>query len=199
MKCTIQPQQRNNNKIMSNICSVPPLGAAIHIPAELNSANNTINSANISDDTDDDRERSMTLGSEFDIIMKDGRGMSMSDYYYNTNNSNSRLRGDSTASASNFLNGLFDQSFISVPEVVSSSHQEEEEEGQQQHEQHLLSNLSQQLAPIGGGGQSSINNNMKNDTNNIKKMMISHTPPTQFGINSYENSHFGKRMRSGVS
>ena len=198
MKCTIQPQQRNNNKIMSNICSVPPLGAAIHIPAELNSANNTINSANISDDTDDDRERSMTLGSEFDIIMKDGRGMSISDYYYNTNNSNSRLRGDSTASASNFLNGLFDQSFISVPEVVSSSHQEEEEE-QQQHEQHLLSNLSQQLAPIGGGGQSSINNNMKNDTNNIKKMMISHTPPTQFGINSYENSHFGKRMRSGVS
>jgi hypothetical protein len=190
---TTQAQQNDEQHLLT-----ATTGAAIHIPAELNSANNTINSANISDDTDDDRERSMTLGSEFDIIMKDGRGMSISDYYYNTNNSNSRLRGDSTASASNFLNGLFDQSFISVPEVVSSSHQEEEEE-QQQHEQHLLSNLSQQLAPIGGGGQSSINNNMKNDTNNIKKMMISHTPPTQFGINSYENSHFGKRMRSGVS
>ena len=27
--------------------------------------------------------------------------------------------------------------------------------------------------------------------------MISHTPPTQFGT-SYENSHFGKRMRAGV-
>jgi hypothetical protein len=193
---TATTQQQNEQHLLSATTA----GATIHIPAELNSANNTINSANISDDTDDDRERSMTLGSEFDIIMKDGRGMSISDYYYN--NSNSRLRGDSTASASNFLNGLFDQSFITVPEVVSSSHQEGEveEEQQQQYEQNSLSNLSQQLAPIGGGGQSSINNNMKNDTNNIKKkMMISHTPPTQFGLNSYEYSHFGKRMRSGVS
>jgi hypothetical protein len=198
LTATTQAQQNNEQHLLSATTA----GAAIHIPAELNSANNTINSANISDDTDDDRERSMTLGSEFDIIMKDGRGMSISDYYYNTNNNsnNSRLRGDSTASASNFLNGLFDQSFISVPEVVSSSHQDEEQQ-QQQYEQHSLSNLSQQ--PIGGGGgggqSSSINNNMKNDTNNIKKMMISHTPPTQFGINSYENSHFGKRMRLGVS
>ena len=162
-------------------------------------ANITINSANISDDTDDDRERSITLGSEFDIVMKDGRGMSISDYY-NNNNNNSRLRGDSTASASNFLNGLFDQSFINVPEtVVSSSHQdgeEEEEEEQQLQNEQSMSNLPQsQQSPI-GGGQS---NYMKNDNNNIKKMMISHTPPTQFGLNSYENSHFGKRMRSGVS
>jgi hypothetical protein len=191
LTATTQAQQNNEQHLLSATTA----GAAIHIPAELNSANNTINSANISDDTDDDRERSMTLGSEFDIIMKDGRGMSISDYYYNTNNNsnNSRLRGDSTASASNFLNGLFDQSFISVPEVVSSSHQkEQQQQQQQQYEQNSLSNLSQQ--PIGGGGQSS----MKNDTN-TKKMMISHTPPTQFGINSYENSHFGKRMRSGVS
>ena len=191
---TATTQEQQNEQ---HLLSATP-AAAINIPAELNSANNTINSANISDDTDDDRERSMTLGSEFDIVMKDGRGMSISDYY-NNNNNNSRLRGDSTASASNFLNGLFDQSFINVPEtVVSSSHQdgeEEEEERQLQNEQ-SMSNLPQsQQSPI-GGGQS---NYMKNDNNNIKEMKISHTPPTQFGLNSYENSHFGKRMRSGVS
>ena len=62
-----------------------------------------------------------------------------------------RLRGDSTASASHFLNGLF-------------------HEKQQSHPPRACDGL----------------------------MTIAHTPPTQM-LNSYENSHFGKRMRAGVS
>ena len=36
------------------------------------------------------------------------------------------------------------------------------------------------------------------ETRSQSSIMIAHTPPTQMGT-SYENSHFGKRMRAGVS
>jgi hypothetical protein len=68
-----------------------------------------------------------------------------------------RSRGDSTASASHFLNGLF------------HNHQLQQQPPSQAraHGQHVMT-------------------------------AVAHTPPTQMG-NSYENSHFGKRMRAGVS
>ncbi|KAL3809918.1 hypothetical protein ACHAXA_005332 [Cyclostephanos tholiformis] len=191
---------------------------------------------NDDDGHDDDRVRSLTLGSEFDLSWivggtKDGRGMSISSVggllaplgEYNNNATTSaavamddptvvssdvsasasdagrvqttmtqqqqqqqrqaagtstsaggvaqrwqqqqqqhmpapaRSRGDSTASASLFLNGLF-------------------------HHHHHQQQQQQQPPPPRPHGQHT--------------MMAAHTPPTQMG-NSYENSHFGKRMRAG--
>lgn len=131
---------------------------------------------------DDDRERSLTLGSEFDLgflMNKDGRGMSISGLLTpggdvpsggtavsgstsSTQNTAraatgggdaARERGDSTASQ--FLSGLY-----------------QEQTHKQQH----------------------------NNARGIQgsNATISHTPPTHMGT-SYENSHFGKRMRAGVS
>jgi hypothetical protein len=64
-----------------------------------------------------------------------------------------RLRGDSTASASQFLNELYNR---------------------HQYQLHQQARNPGQIS------------------------LMSHTPPTQMG-SSYENSHFGKRMRAGVS
>lgn len=64
-----------------------------------------------------------------------------------------RSRGDSTASASQFLNELYNRQQYPL-------HQQPRNQGQ--------------------------------------FSLMSHTPPTQMG-SSYENSHFGKRMRAGVS
>lgn len=76
-----------------------------------------------------------------------------------------RSRGDSTASASQFLNELYSSSNSNNRSQFQI--QQQRNQGKQQ-QQHATSSL------------------------------MSHTPPTQMG-SSYENSHFGKRMRAGVS
>lgn len=77
-----------------------------------------------------------------------------------------RSRGDSTASASQFLNELYSSNNININNRSQFQIQQPRNQGKQQ--QHATSSL------------------------------MSHTPPTQMG-SSYENSHFGKRMRAGVS
>ena len=81
-----------------------------------------------------------------------------------------RSRGDSTASASQFLNELYNSNNININNRSQFQIQQQRNQGQQQQQQqqHATSSL------------------------------MSHTPPTQMG-SSYENSHFGKRMRAGVS
>ena len=147
----------------------------INIPGKSN--NNGSNPQQDGDEnmTADDRERSLTLGSfDLNYIMGKERGLSISGLLTPmgvASNDNSagqqqqqheqlpaRLRGDSTASISQFLHGIYPQ--------PTATHQLP---------------TQQATATRAQGSQ-----------------MVAHTPPTQMGT-SYENSHFGKRMRAGVS
>ncbi len=152
----------------------------INIPGKSNNNDSNPQRDGDEDMTTEDRERSLTFGSfDLNYVMGKERGLSISGLLTPLGEpSNSavqqqpqqqqthqhiqlpaRLRGDSTASISQFLHGIY-------PQPITST---------QQHPTQQTTATRAQAS-----------------------QMVAHTPPTQMGT-SYENSHFGKRMRAGVS
>ena len=181
---------------------------------------------------DEERDRSLTMGSEFDQIFshlgKDGRGMSISGLLTPlgdamSEGTNTTAISGSTASTFNSVGvqqvaGAAPQSHLPrLPEYATSS-SSSGNNTMKMDVTPLTSNYSTATSiaiPVGRGrGESHgsatmflngiYNNNSSNATNLQQSQVqkhhqpISHTPPSHFGT-SYENSHFGKRMRAGVS
>jgi hypothetical protein len=180
------------------------------------------------DDDNDDRVRSLTLGSEFDLAwitggMKEGRGMSigsgaelltpLGDYNYN-NGSNNNANATKTSNESTAMaTAMMDDPTVVSSDVCASEPSTTDARrvrttgGQrwQQQQQHM---------PARSRGDSTAsatyflnglfhNHQQPQPPSQVRAhgqhaMTVAHTPPTQMG-NSYENSHFGKRMRAGVS
>lgn len=133
----------------------------------------------------DDRERSLTLGSEFDIgwvMGKDGRGMSISGLLTPLGDPVSEgmaAHQMANATATQHLpenTSTFPKS-AKIPVNASSN------------------NANSMSARARGDSTASVSQFLNGL---YPQQVISHTPPTQMGT-SYENSHFGKRMRAGVS
>eukprot|EP00573_Skeletonema_grethae_P004441 CAMPEP_0201694918 /NCGR_PEP_ID=MMETSP0578-20130828/7016_1 /ASSEMBLY_ACC=CAM_ASM_000663 /TAXON_ID=267565 /ORGANISM="Skeletonema grethea, Strain CCMP 1804" /LENGTH=635 /DNA_ID=CAMNT_0048180669 /DNA_START=165 /DNA_END=2072 /DNA_ORIENTATION=+ len=191
----------------------------------------------------DDRDRSLTMGSEFDQIFthlgKDGRGMSISGLL--TPLGDSMSEGTSTTAISGSTSSTFNSMGVMMggpqqsqqqqvhlprlPEGTTSSTSSAGGSGVMSMDTDttpLTSNYttsgssSSRAIPVGGArvrGESHgsaamflngiYNNNSSNSSSGLQQQQqqkhhqpISHTPPTHFGT-SYENSHFGKRMRAG--
>eukprot|EP00574_Skeletonema_japonicum_P006999 CAMPEP_0201724532 /NCGR_PEP_ID=MMETSP0593-20130828/8262_1 /ASSEMBLY_ACC=CAM_ASM_000672 /TAXON_ID=267983 /ORGANISM="Skeletonema japonicum, Strain CCMP2506" /LENGTH=661 /DNA_ID=CAMNT_0048215815 /DNA_START=209 /DNA_END=2194 /DNA_ORIENTATION=- len=196
---------------------------------------------------EEDRDRSLTMGSEFDQILshlgKDGRGMSISGLL--TPLGDAMSEGTSTTAISGSTSSTFNsmqqqQTHVQavgvggpqsqqvhlprLPEGISSSSSVSAGGGiMSMDTTPLTSNYtyltttttsSSRAIPVGGGGGARgrgeshgsaamflngiYNNNNSSSLQQQQKhhQPISHTPPSHFGT-SYENSHFGKRMRAG--
>jgi len=244
IKMASATQSRNNPNVQ--LPPPPPqsmlesvLTSYDHSNSSSNNSNNNNMNPSVSQQQDggdhadyQDRERSLTLGSEFDlayVMGKDGRGMSISgllgeaeefdhatsvatestapssssDHNHATN-VEPRDRSYSSISfgnaflprlpenntSANIMQPVDDDPISKEPEAIPSSLSGRARgdstasqflngiyNHQPQHE------LLQQQQHLGGGARD-------------QSQMIAHTPPTQMGT-SYENSHFGKRMRSG--
>ena len=158
---------------------------------------------------DDDRERSLTLGSVdlHSIVMgKDGRGLSFSglmtpagggDEHMSEGTAATHVSG-STSSTNHSAQAAPSNTDTLLPKLpehgstVSASIPVQTKtgapatsraRGDSTASQFLHGLMQQPLPPAQRRGQGPL---------------ISHTPPTQMGT-SYENSHFGKRIRAGVS
>ena len=184
----------NNNKNPSPTLSQQPYttGAlTISVPTEgsVAAAANQHLEQDGGNNLDADRERSLTLGSEFDlgyVMGKDGRGMSISG----------------------LLTPLGEPEMMDHETMVSDStgqhsttQQHTAEGGDSRHLPGLPEHgTAQQAIPASRARGDSTASQFVNGICNGPGLgkMISHTPPTQMGT-SYENSHFGKRMRAGVS
>lgn len=129
-------------------------------------------------------ERSSTVGSEFDlgyIMGKDGRGMSIIGEPIITD-------GESTVASSAVHQQVGGALMSSLPE-----HQAQQAIPQQQQQQQVVANPHRTRSRSRGDSTASFLNGLY-----PTQQPISHTPPTHMGT-SYENNHFGKRMRAGVS
>ncbi len=164
------------------------------------------------------------MGSEFDQIFthlgKDGRGMSISGLL--TPLGDSMSEGTSTTAISGSTSSTIHSMQVGggpqsqahlprLPEGTSSSGIMSMDTDTTP----LTSNYttsSSRAIPVGGGARgrgeshgsaAMFLNGIYNNNSSLQQQQkhhqpISHTPPSHFGT-SYENSHFGKRMRAGVS
>lgn len=126
-------------------------------------------------------ERSSTVGSEFDlgyIMGKDGRGMSIIGEPIITD-------GESTVSTTAA------QQQASGGALMSSLPEHQAAQAIPQQQQPVAANPHRTRARSRGDSTASFLNGMY-----PTQQPISHTPPTHMGT-SYENNHFGKRMRAG--
>lgn len=185
---------------------------SINLPDKAASSGNNTNQ----DADDDDRERSLTLGSEFDlgyIMGKDGRGMSISGLLTPlgepvmdgtiSEGTHTTAVTSSTSSTQHAAGGggAQDHQHLSqVPEHASSSAPIPTPAVNNTHRHNTRSRGDSTASFLNGLYQdqqqmSSVSTRSQGKKNNN---MIAHTPPTGLGA-SYENNHFGKRMRSGVS
>jgi len=129
-------------------------------------------------------ERSSTVGSEFDlgyIMGKDGRGMSIIGEPIITD-------GESTVASTAVHQQVGGTLMSSLPE-----HQTQQAIPQQRQQQPVVANPHRTRSRSRGDSTASFLNGLY-----PTQQPISHTPPTHMGT-SYENNHFGKRMRAGVS
>ena len=129
-------------------------------------------------------ERSSTVGSEFDlgyIMGKDGRGMSIIGEPIITD-------GESTVASTAVHQQVGGALMSSLPE-----HQTQQAISQQRQQQPVVANPHRTRSRSRGDSTASFLNGLY-----PTQQPISHTPPTHMGT-SYENNHFGKRMRAGVS
>ena len=190
----------------------------------------TINVPTADQDDGEDRERSLTLGSEFDLgwaLGKDGRAMSISGLFTpmgdpadgmsestattHVSGSTSSTHGAAPApvqsSATHYLPGVPENSTQTDTSVPVKTEEEDDDN---------VSDLMSASIPVktatGPTGRARGDSTASAFLNGIlyqqqlpdqgqtraQSTMIAHTPPTQMGT-SYENTHFGKRMRSGVS
>lgn len=223
-----QNQTNNNQSSSLEQQSQAPAPLTIDIPSGIHS------SAGVKEE---DRDRSLTMGSEFDQIFnhlgKDGRGMSISGLL--TPLGDAMSEGTSTTAISGSTSSTYNSAggqqhptsaaagvgapqsqapqLPRLPEHTSSS-----SSGgiMAMDATPIASNYStgtSRAIPVGGArgrGESHgsaamfLNGIYNNNNSNFQQQQkqqhqpISHTPPTHLGT-SYENSHFGKRMRAGVS
>ncbi len=221
--------QTYNNQSSSSVEQKQPQAPApltINIPSGIHSGADGVK--------EEDRDRSLTMGSEFDQIFnhlgKDGRGMSISGLFtpvgdaMSEGTSTTAISG-STSSTYNSAGGQHQQVMVGAAPAPQS---------QAPHLPRLPENTSSssggimamdatpitsnyttgasRAIPVGGargrgeshGSAAMFLNGIYNNNSNLQQQQkqqhqpISHTPPTHLGT-SYENSHFGKRMRAGVS
>lgn len=228
---TTDGQSQTNNNQNSSVEQPQPQAPApltINIPSGIHSGADGVK--------EEDRDRSLTMGSEFDQIFshlgKDGRGMSISGLFtpvgdaMSEGTSTTAISG-STSSTYNSAGGQHQQVMVGAAPAPQS---------QAPHLPRLPENTSSssggimamdatpitsnyttaasRAIPVGGargrgeshGSAAMFLNGIYNNNNNSNLQQqqkqqhqpISHTPPTHLGT-SYENSHFGKRMRAGVS
>jgi len=184
---------------------------SINVPDKAASSGNNTNQ-----DADDDRERSLTLGSEFDlgyIMGKDGRGMSISGLLTPlgeavldgtiSEGTHTTAVTSSTSSTQHAAGGggAVHQHLSQVPEHASSSAPIPTPAANNNTHRHNTRSRGDSTASFLNGlyqdqqQQSSVSTRSHGKKNNN---MIAHTPPTGLGA-SYENNRFGKRIRSGVS
>jgi len=220
-----QGQTSHNQSSSLEQQSQAPAPLTIDIPSDIRS------SAGVKEE---DRDRSLTMGSEFDQIFnhlgKDGRGMSISGLLtplgdaMSEGTSTTAISG-STSSTYNSVGGQQHPTLAAgvgapqsqapqlprLPENTSSS-----SSGgiMAMDTTPITTNYStgtSRAIPVGGArgrGESHgsaamfLNGIYNNNNSNLQQQLkqqhqpISHTPPTHLGT-SYENSHFGKRMRAG--
>ncbi len=249
-------QKNNNNNYdhghdQTNHQAPPtPTTSSSPAPLTIDIPSGSIHGSSGVKEEEEDRDRSLTMGSEFDQILshlgKDGRGMSISGLL--TPLGDAMSEGTSTTAISGSTSSTFNsmqqhqQAHVQavgvggpqsqqvhlprLPEGISSSSSVSAGGGTMSMDTTpLTSNYtslttsttsSSRAIPVGGGGSARgrgeshgsaamflngiYNNNNSSSLQQQQKhhQPISHTPPSHFGT-SYENSHFGKRMRAGVS
>ena len=190
----------------------------------------------------EDRDRSLTMGSEFDQIFshlgKDGRGMSISGLL--TPLGDAMSEGTSTTAISGSTSSTYNSVGVHNPtQAVGAAGAPPPQSHQSSHLPRLpeyagsssgimsmdttpitsnyTTTVTSRAIPVGGargrgeshGSAAMFLNGIYSNNNNNSNLPqqhqqqkhhqpISHTPPSHLGT-SYENSHFGKRMRAGVS
>lgn len=188
---------------------------------------------------EEDRDRSLTMGSEFDQIFshlgKDGRGMSISGLL--TPLGDAMSEGTSTTAISGSTSSTYNSVGVHNPTQAGGAGAPPPQSHQSSHLPRLpeyagsssgimamdttpitsnYTTVTSRAIPVGGArgrGEShgsaamflnGIYSNNNNNNSNLPQQHqqqkhhqpISHTPPSHLGT-SYENSHFGKRMRAG--
>jgi hypothetical protein len=171
---------------------------------------------------EEDRDRSLTMGSEFDQFFahvgKDGRGMSISGLL--TPLGDAMSEGTSSTAISGSTSSTYNSTGMhhSHGAAASQSHLPRLPENDTSSSGDVVMSMdatpitsnyttvSSRAIPVGGargrgeshGSAAMFLNGIYNNNNQKQHQPISHTPPSHLGT-SYENSHFGKRMRAGVS
>jgi hypothetical protein len=176
---------------------------------------------------EEDRDRSLTMGSEFDQIFahigKDGRGMSISGLL--TPLGDAMSEGTSSTAISGSTSSTYNSAGMHhssqgaaasqshhlprLPENASSSGDVVMSMDDATPITSNYTTVTSRAIPVGGarvrgeshGSAAMFLNGIYNNNNQKQQQQqqpISHTPPSHLGT-SYENSHFGKRMRAGVS
>jgi len=185
---------------------------------------------------EEDRDRSLTMGSEFDQIFshlgKDGRGMSISGLL--TPLGDAMSEGTSTTAISGSTSSTYNSMGVHNPTQAVGAGAPPPQSHQSSHLPRLpeyagsysgimamdttpitsnYTTVTSRAIPVGGArgrGESHgsaamfLNGIYSNNNSNLPQQHqqqkhhqpISHTPPSHLGT-SYENSHFGKRMRAG--
>lgn len=192
-----------------------------HAPSVIATGSITINvpGGSVNHHDEEGRERSLTMGSEFDlgwVMGKDGRGMSFSglltpmenpavDGMSSCEGTTTTTVSGSTSSTHHSAHGAGPSETVAleghhnhdVPETAYSSLLPSLPENTTAHKSSSL------LIPGRARGDSTasqflygIYQQQQQQPALVHSQMIAHTPPTQIST-SYENKHFGKRSRSG--
>lgn len=163
---------------------------------------------------EEDRDRSLTMGSEFDQIFahigKDGRGMSIGGLL--TPLGDAMSEGTSSTAVSGSTSSTANSAVMHHSQAAAQSHlprlPEHARSSGSMPMDTTPTSVPSRAIPVGARGRGESHGsasmflngiyNTSNSQQQLKQQPISHTPPSYLGT-SYENSHFGKRMRAGVS
>lgn len=223
---TLHEHAQNGDNTETNNSNQPP-SAQQHTQeaqAPLNDAPLTINippGVHEGSVRGDDRDRSLTMGSEFDQIFahigKDGRGMSIGGLL--TPLGDAMSEGTSTTAVSGSTSSTNNSAAMHHSQAAAQSHlprlpEHARSSGSMRMDTTPIASnntsVPSSAIPVGARGRgeshgsaSMFLNGIYNTSNSQQQQKqqqqpISHTPPSYLGT-SYENSHFGKRMRAGVS
>lgn len=221
---TLHEHAQNSNNTETNNSNQPPSTQqhTQEAQAPLNDAPLTINippGVHEGSVREEDRDRSLTMGSEFDQIFahigKDGRGMSIGGLL--TPLGDAMSEGTSTTAVSGSTSSTANSAVMHHSQAAAQSHlprlpEHARSSGSMPMDTTPITSnntsVPSRAIPVGARGRgeslgsaSMFLNGIYNTSNSqqqLKQQPISHTPPSYLGT-SYENSHFGKRMRAGVS